>query len=295
MLVVPEEFVHWRIRLSGERGRTWVASLPQRVAELCEYWGLRVDDDRPRHGAVNLVVLVSRDAAPCVLRICWPEHGLEHEVVALRAWGGRGAVRLIDVHPQGDAVLLERLDAGRTLQGLPLDAAAEAAGSLIGELTVPAPPGLPRLTERLARLRAEGSADDDALGQPIPRRWLLEALELAHSLDRDDSDLVHGDLHYGNVLADRDGNWCAIDPKPVSGDPAYSVPELMWTRCDELRDAADIRRLVRRIADAAGLDPGRAAGWTMVRAVDYWLWGLAHGLTEDPVRCQRLVAALADR
>jgi len=256
---------------------------------------LRIDDDRPRHGAVNLVVLVSRDSVPCVLRICWPEHGLEHEVVALRAWAGRGAVRLLDVHPAGDALLLERLDAAQTLRGLPLGAAAAAAGSLIAELTVPAPPGLPRLTERLARLRVEGSADDDALGQPIPRRWLLDALELAHALDRDDSDLVHGDLHYGNVLADRSGRWRAIDPKPVSGDPAYSVPELIWTRCDELEDAAAIRRLVRRIADAAGLDPGRAAGWTIVRAVDYWLWGLAHGLTEYPVRCHRLVAALSDR
>ncbi len=26
-----------------------------------------------------------------------------------------------------------------------------------------------------------------------------------------------------------------------------------------------------------------------LRSVDYWLWGLEHGLTEDPVRCDRLV------
>jgi len=27
------------------------------------------------------------------------------------------------------------------------------------------------------------------------------------------------------------------------------------------------------------------------RAVDYWLWGLDAGLTEDPLRCRRLVEA----
>jgi streptomycin 6-kinase len=27
--------------------------------------------------------------------------------------------------------------------------------------------------------------------------------------------------------------------------------------------------------------------------VDYWLWGLENGLTEDPERCRRLLASLA--
>jgi hypothetical protein len=30
----------------------------------------------------------------------------------------------------------------------------------------------------------------------------------------------------------------------------------------------------------------------LFRAVDYWLWGLAAGLTEDPLRCRRLVSVL---
>jgi hypothetical protein len=29
------------------------------------------------------------------------------------------------------------------------------------------------------------------------------------------------------------------------------------------------------------------------RAVDYWLWGLHHGLTEDPGRCHRLLASFS--
>jgi streptomycin 6-kinase len=29
------------------------------------------------------------------------------------------------------------------------------------------------------------------------------------------------------------------------------------------------------------------------RTLDYWLWCLSHGLTEDPVRCDRLARVFA--
>ncbi|GIE33765.1 hypothetical protein Ait01nite_068100 [Actinoplanes italicus] len=39
-------------------------------------------------------------------------------------------------------------------------------------------------------------------------------------------------------------------------------------------------------------DHGR--DWVLFRTVDYWLWGLGAGLTEDPVRCHRLAGIFAD-
>jgi streptomycin 6-kinase len=67
----------------------------------------------------------------------------------------------------------------------------------------------------------------------------------------------------------------------------------MWTRLDEAGTASNIRALLAAITRAAALDPAKARAWTIVRAVDYWLWGLDHGFTEDPVRCHRLLDALA--
>jgi streptomycin 6-kinase len=43
----------------------------------------------------------------------------------------------------------------------------------------------------------------------------------------------------------------------------------------------------------AVLDRDRARDWVVYRTVDYWLWGLSVGLTEDPVRCARLLDALS--
>ena len=42
----------------------------------------------------------------------------------------------------------------------------------------------------------------------------------------------------------------------------------------------------------ADLEPECARAWALFRTVDYWLWGLDNGLTQDPVRCARLFAAL---
>ena len=43
---------------------------------------------------------------------------------------------------------------------------------------------------------------------------------------------------------------------------------------------------------ATGFDEDRTRAWLVVRTVDYLLWGLEHGLTQDPVRCLRLLDAL---
>ena len=46
-------------------------------------------------------------------------------------------------------------------------------------------------------------------------------------------------------------------------------------------------------ADTAGLDLPLARDWALVRVVDYWLWALSIGLTEDPRRCATLLEWLA--
>ncbi|MEU5157077.1 aminoglycoside phosphotransferase family protein [Glycomyces sp. NPDC021274] len=134
---------------------------------------------------------------------------------------------------------------------------------------------------------------NERLGRPVPRRWTDLAADLARDLGTGTGSLLaHADLHYGNVLAGHRQPWLAVDPKAVSGDPEHSVPELMWTRLDEAVGPAGVRTLLDTIVGAAELDAGKARGWAIVRAIDYWLWGLDVGLTEDPLRCRRLVEAL---
>lgn len=85
----------------------------------------------------------------------------------------------------------------------------------------------------------------------------------------------------------------AIDPKAVAGDPEHAVAELLWTRLHEVDGTAGLQRLLAILVESAELDAASARGWTIVRCVDYWLWGLEHGLTEDPARCRRILEVLA--
>lgn len=295
MIVVPPEFAEWRTRVDGEAGRAWVATLPALVDRLCAEWDLAIDDAPPLHGGLGLVVMVHRSGEPCVLKLSWLEDTTVDETVALRTWDGHGAVRPFEAEPEVGALLLERLNPARTLHDVGLWEAAEVAGTLVRRLAVPAPPGLRPLSEIADGMVEHLQARQRALGDPVPSAWLEAARGFAAELGGREHDvLIHADLHYGNVLAAEREPWLAVDARAVRGCPEFSVPELMWTRADDeaLDSGKAVRRLLRTIVDAGDLDADAAHGWTVARCVDYWLWGLENGLTIDPVRCERVLAAL---
>ncbi len=147
MIVVPEAFALERIRKSGDAGRRWITALPGLVERLCERWEVGLIEGDPLYGDLALVALGQRGGEPCVLKVSWQEHSTLEEAVALRAWNGRGAVRLLEASPDDGALLLETLDPVRSLKDIDLLPAAEVAGALIRRLAVPAPPGLPLLAD----------------------------------------------------------------------------------------------------------------------------------------------------
>jgi streptomycin 6-kinase len=263
-----------------------------RIDRLSRRWGL-TPDGQLTYGEWNLVILVRRGNEPCVLRVCGPGTKVDDEVAALRAWAGNGAVQLLEVDIDERALLLERLDPDHSLTDVPLLPAAAIAGRVIRTLAVPAPPGLPLLVDVARTAADEMPILQRQLGYPVPAGMLSQAIDVARTLSTDvGTVLVHGDLHYGNILAGTRQPWLAIDPKPFTGHPERSIAELLWTRLDEVADDAGIRALVAAVVDAAELDAGRAFAWAVMRTTSYWLWGLANGLTEDPVRCRRLLHAL---
>lgn len=292
MIVVPQVLADGLIQVCGDAGRRWIQSLPDRVEHLCSEWGLQLEE-QPPCGDWNLILFVRRDREPCVLKVFGPEPRTADEVKALTTWAGRGAVLPLNVDSDNQGVLLERLDPTRSLTGVELMSAAEMAGSLIRQLTVPAPPGLPLLVDIAQNHVDTLRSRQQAQGNPLPARWIDLATQLARELTTDaGTSLVHGDLHYGNVLAGTRQPWLAIDPKPGTGNPERSVPELMWDRIDDAADAAAVHGLFAALVSCSDLDPHRAWAWTVVQTVNYWLWGLNAGLTGDPVRCHRLLDTL---
>ena len=119
------------------------------------------------------------------------------------------------------------------------------------------------------------------LGRPLraAERSCLEAplaeegIRLLRELPRTagDAELLHTDLHAGNVLAAEREPWLAIDPKPYIGGPAYDVTQHIFNGV--FVEGVDVGALAARMAHLLDLDLSRVQLWLFARAVEaspYW-------------------------
>jgi streptomycin 6-kinase len=271
-------------------GADWLAALPGLVRDHCAAWDLTVDGE-PAHGSNAFVVPVARGGEKLVLRLAAPGDDTAGHADALRFWAGRGMVRLVDADLPASAMLLERL--GASLRDVPVGEAVAVLGAMMRRLAVPAPAAAPS-TDSLVRARSARLEQQwSELGRPFDAAFLTEALRVAPRLSHTDSAAaVNGDLHSEQVLRGRRESWLAVDPVLLRGDIEYDLGRVLWTRVDEMPSAASIVSHFDLAVAAADVDRDRARDWVIFRAVDYWLWGLSKGLTEDPLRCRRVIAAL---
>jgi streptomycin 6-kinase len=293
VLTVPDGFAAATRTREGAAGAQWIAALPVLVDDMVTSWELEVDGD-VLHGHVALVVPVRRaDGQAAMLKVSWIDEETRDEARALARWDGAAAVILLESAPERGALLLERLDPHRSLQQVEEDDAVAQAAAVLRQLHVPPLVGLVSVTDIAARWQAALPRRWKALGRPARRDLVEHAVaacaELASAPGA--ARLLHGDYHYGNVLArstDRlsggaviePQEWAAIDPEPLVGDGEYDVIPLLRNRWDELAATGDAARACRRrldaLTDRAGLDRERAQRWCLVRAVDDALWGHEH-------------------
>ncbi len=294
VISVPERFAVDTATREGEAARPWLAQLPELVADLCVRWGLRVTGD-PMHGYMALVLPVLRGDARYALKVSWVDAETVNEAAALALWNGGGAVRLLDADDAAGALLLEWLDPRRRLSDADLSVAVPVAGRLLRRLAVPVPAGwparpVPGLRQWALELAAELPARWRVRGRPFPERHLDAAVEVATAIAPRSGDLLaNRDMHYQNVLAGDREPWLVIDPKVMRGDAEFGLAPLLWRRLEEAGGPAGLRHRFDVLVDEAGFDAELARGWTLLRAVDYQLWGLDLGLTEDPARCATVI------
>ncbi|GLX39971.1 hydroxyurea phosphotransferase [Streptomyces roseochromogenus] len=285
MVEIPAELVEVQLRYGGAAGREFVEGLPGRVAEFLERWGLRVAGPA-MHGMTALVLPVVRaDGTEAALKLLVPDEESVGEPVALRAWDGRGCVRLLEWDGPTGTLLLERLDAGRHLSGLverDARAAVTVVAGLLARLTsVRAPEGLRGLGEVAAGLLAGVPEAAGRLADAGERQLLRDcAAALAEVAAEPGDRLLHWDLHFGNVLAGEREPWLAIDPKPLAGDPGFELlPALVnGFRAEEVGWRFDL------LTGVVGLDRERARAWTLGRVVQNCLWEVADGEVALPER-----------
>jgi streptomycin 6-kinase len=271
MIEIPADFAQQTVDREGAPGLAWLESLPGLVDEFLQRW--RCTPTAPvTSGNVGIILAVQRDdGSPAVLKISFTHPGNLYEAHAFAAWSGRGAVRLYERADDRFAMLLEQGE-WQTLDDLgDVDQATAVLGRLARRLAVPAPPELPRLSDWADGWELTLREDPELLGHPLSDRAVGAAMATVQDLARDQPDtMVHGDLHFGNVVRAQREPWLVIDPKGLAGDLAFDAIRVLARGADSLLAAADLGAEVRRrlaiFADAAEIERERVIRWAQADA-----------------------------
>ena len=259
------------------RWRRWLAGLPGTVEHLARRWSLRVGPPFQPGGSASWVAPArTRGGERVVLKVGWRHDEALQEADGLRAWAGRGAVRLLESAVTADtiALLLESCEPGVPLsRALPEPGQDVVVAGLLRRLWIEPPAGMSfrslevmcdrwaaEFDDGYAAARARG---EDQLDPGLARAGIGLFRELPRSAGR--TALLCTDLHHDNVLSATREPWLVIDPKPYVGDPAYDPVQHMLNFPGRL--AADPAGLAHRMAGLLGLDPERVRLWLFARCV----------------------------
>ncbi|WP_268838954.1 aminoglycoside phosphotransferase family protein [Streptomyces indiaensis] len=282
---IPRELAASQEKFNGEAGRAFIAGLPELTAHFLDHWDLSLDGP-PMHGVSALVLPVVRgDGMPAVLKLQVLDEESAGEPVALRAWGGDGAVRLLDHDEFTGTMLLERLDETRMLAHVPhAHEAVVTIAELLAHLTsFQAPPGLRSLGDIARGMLDRTPRALARIPDPEARRLVSDcAAALREVADEPGDRLLHWDLHDENVLASDRAPWLAIDPKPLAGDPGFEL----WPALDNRYDPEDILWRFDAMTDILALDRARAHAWTLARLLQNTLWDIEDGRPVDDAQLE---------
>ena len=204
------------------------------------------------------------------LKVARTRDQLAAETEALRAFGSHRAVEVRETRTADQTLVLERVLPGASLASL---ATEDEAMRVLVRLLAPGWPPVPEraVAEPLASLARTLDGQQPALGRA--GRVLAELLQ-----DEREVALLHGDLHYENIISSDRAGYLLIDPKGVIGAPAFDIGYLVSRPAPSARDALPMPRAIDRrlgfLPDALGLDPQRVAAYAYVAAALSMAWAI---------------------
>lgn len=218
------------------------------------------------------------------------ERSLVAEAAALAAFGPACAAEVVAVRPKEGVLVLEEVVPGTPLAHASTErGAAEAVGDLLRSGWPPPTDEAPfhPMEEWASLLRGEpaGVASPEPgtvrrIRAAVPTHLLDHARRILVELESDAAPerVLHGDLHWDNVLECERRGFVLVDPKGFVGEPAFDLGYLVSRPGPLARDGLPARRAVSvRLAvlcERTGLDRARVLRWAYVAAVLSGLWEL---------------------
>jgi streptomycin 6-kinase len=273
--LLPARLRNRNVELYGVQGSTWWEQLPGLLKYCEQRWLLELKAPYQNLSYNYVAPAVGPGGARWVLKAGFPNPELVAEIETLQIFAGQGAVQLIQADPGLGLLLLEELIPSTPLASLEDDRqATSVAAGLMQQIRRPPPEQhhFRTIASWFSGLKRLRSHFDGGSG-PFP----LELVELAEELSGEllsssrQEMLLHGDLHQNNILAGRRQPWLAIDPKGVTGDPAYEPSVFIYNPIPQLMQSPDpkavIKKRVEQFSEELQLERWRVAGWAFAQAV----------------------------
>lgn len=210
------------INVWGEQGALWLKQLPAIIARLVQHWSLY--DIKPVDNmSYNYVAKATQKVGKSVvLKIGCDTQLIEDEYNLLKHFNGQGSIKVLDIHYDGNALLLEQAIPGYLLKKHHLANITDTIKIYTNVVKALASKDRPsgqythvkKWCEALDRMHDDRIKPDYVIKAKVLRDFLLSSAEKEY--------LCHGDLHLANIIL-HGNQWLSIDPKVVIGEIVFEA------------------------------------------------------------------------
>lgn len=259
----------------GHKGKDWLVKLPSIIKHLADYWSL-TNINQVNNLSYNYVAIaLQNNNIPVVLKVSCDEQLISDEYKALKHFDGHGAIKVLDINTEYNALLLEKAAPGFLLK-------EHHSRKIEDTITIYA-----KVVKTLAtRLRPSNgythvskwcAAIDRITDRRIEKRFVDKAKQLRSILLESVKHeyLCHGDLHLENIIL-HGSTWLTIDPKGIIGEMAFEAAAFDIITEDEIAATQDISAKIMdrttKLANALEVDFDRLLSWIFLRIIISAQW-----------------------
>jgi streptomycin 6-kinase len=295
--IVPKTLTENLVAIYGCMGKTWLKNLPCFLSNCEKEWQLTLMLCYDNLSFNYVAPAILSNGTQAVLKCSPPHQGFNQEIAALKHFAGSGAVKLLQENTPSGKMLLECIKPGENLEKLNYSQkGVEISIEVMHKLHKPinersAFPNIKEWFDGFAKLRQAFSGGTG----PFPTDLIARAENISKALlaTMGEQVLLHGDLHYGNILYSDERGWLAIDPKGVIGEREFEIP---LPKLNESFTKKQLGNTLNDFLEITGFNRQRVLGWLFAKTVlaAWWVYEDQGSVGETFLYCAELVRVITE-
>lgn len=278
-----QRFIKSILTLRGKRkGQEWIDTIPKLVKKYEVKWQIKVNAPFPELSINYVAPAITSGGKPVVLKIGFPgDREFLSEMETLKIYGGKGAVKILEIDKEDCISLLERCMLGDPLHTLNDEEKEIQIFADVCKRIWTKP------SSEFKKLSDESKYFDWYFRNPkkckdqLPEDLVVIAREKFKNLINTSGEqyLLHADLHHDNILKSGRG-WLSIDPKGIIGEREYEPSVYILNPYKRFKENEDLiskdffAKRIKLISKALDLNEKRVAAWAFIKQILALIWSL---------------------